>query len=184
MDRRAFLNSYDPTPDPNGQILSSILAAVIPVCGGINLEYYFSRVDNEVLGAGTKLPHNAAGLIGVTNGVDSDLCTGLPLQMVEIHEPVRLLIVVEQSTEIAEKALSLIPDAKSWVDKGWVLFAALDPQTGDLHFRIDQKWGPFPISTHPIKFASSSEQHFQGQIDDLPFCLLEESANFLNQAGT
>lgn len=38
-----------------------------PVCGGINLEYYFSRVDNQKLGAGTKLPHNVMGLFGVAN---------------------------------------------------------------------------------------------------------------------
>ena len=62
-------------------ILAGILAAVIPVCGGINLEYYFSRVDNTVYGCGTKLPHNVCGMLGVMNGIDDDLRTGLPSQM-------------------------------------------------------------------------------------------------------
>src|SRR5205085_9814228 len=44
FDRRAFLTSYDPTQDDaQGTILTRILQAVVPVCGGINLEYYFSR---------------------------------------------------------------------------------------------------------------------------------------------
>jgi uncharacterized protein YbcC (UPF0753/DUF2309 family) len=95
LDRRAFLVSYDPTIDPSGTIIERILAAVGPVGAGISLEYYFSSVDNEVFGCGTKLPHNVTGLIGVMNGHQSDLRTGLPIQMVEIHEPMRLLVIVD-----------------------------------------------------------------------------------------
>ncbi len=100
LDRRAFLTSYDPTQDdadgtdPGG----GSLGAVFPVCAGINLEYYFSHVDNNRWGSGTKLPHNIASLLGVMNGAASDLRTGLPWQMVEIHEPVRLLFLIETST--------------------------------------------------------------------------------------
>ena len=72
-----------------------VLAPLAGVCGGINLEYYFSRMDNEKMGAGTKLPHNVTGLIGVTNSSDGDIRTGLPLQMVENHDPVRLLMMIE-----------------------------------------------------------------------------------------
>jgi uncharacterized protein YbcC (UPF0753/DUF2309 family) len=44
-------------------------------------------------GCGTKLPHNVTSLLGVMDGAQSDLRTGLPWQMVEIHEPTRLAIV-------------------------------------------------------------------------------------------
>jgi uncharacterized protein YbcC (UPF0753/DUF2309 family) len=47
LDRRAFLTSYDPEQDDDeSSILTRTLQAVFPVCAGINLEYYFSRVDN------------------------------------------------------------------------------------------------------------------------------------------
>ena len=95
MDRRAFLASYDPPSDPDGDLLTRVLQAVGPVCGGINLEYYFSFTDRGGYGCGTKLPHNITGMLGVMDGHASDLRTGLPWQMVEIHEPVRLLLVVE-----------------------------------------------------------------------------------------
>ncbi len=81
FDRRAFLISYDPNTDTDDAVLERILAAVGPVGAGISLEYYFSSVDNEVFGCGTKLPHNVTGLIGVMNGHQGDLRTGLPLQM-------------------------------------------------------------------------------------------------------
>ena len=75
------------------------MAAVVPVCAGISLEYYFSFVDNDRYGCGTKLPHNVTGLVGVMDGHASDLRTGLPWQMVEIHEPVRMLFVIETTPE-------------------------------------------------------------------------------------
>ncbi len=75
------------------------MAAVVPVCAGISLEYYFSFVDNDRYGCGTKLPHNVTSLVGVMDGHASDLRTGLPWQMVEIHEPVRILFVVETTPE-------------------------------------------------------------------------------------
>ena len=49
-------------------------------------------MDNTGYGCGTKLPHNIAALLGVMDGATSDLRTGLPWQMVEIHEPMRLLL--------------------------------------------------------------------------------------------
>ena len=100
LDRRAFLTSYDPTQDDErSSILERMLQAVIPVCAGINLEYYFSYVDPTGYGCGTKLPHNITSLLGVMDGAASDLRPGLPWQMVEIHEPVRLLFIIETTPE-------------------------------------------------------------------------------------
>src|SRR5690606_2780094 len=82
LDRRTLLISYDPTIDAGGKILERILAAAAPVGAGINLEYFFSAVDGEGLGSGTKLPHNVTGLFGLMNGISSDLRTGLPKQMI------------------------------------------------------------------------------------------------------
>ena len=36
-----------------------------PVGAGISLEYYFSSVDNERYGCGSKITHNLTGLFGV-----------------------------------------------------------------------------------------------------------------------
>ncbi|MBP9722728.1 MAG: DUF2309 family protein [Gammaproteobacteria bacterium] len=94
LDRRAFLISYNPKSDPNGAIISNIANTVVPVCAGINLEYLFSFMNNEVYGCGTKLPHNITSLTGVMNGHMSDLQIGLSLQMVEIHQPIRLCILI------------------------------------------------------------------------------------------
>ena len=99
LDRRCFVVAYDPSIDADGAILGRILAAAGPVGSGISLEYYFSCVDNDRYGSGTKTPHNVTGLLGVMDGHASDLRTGLTAEMVEIHEPMRLLTVVESTPE-------------------------------------------------------------------------------------
>ena len=137
-DKRPFINNYDYQQDLDGHYLLSILSAAIPVCGGINLEYYFSRVDSHRLGAGTKLPHNVVGLFAVNNGVDGDLRPGLPSQMVEIHEPIRLLYVVEHHPKVVQRLLNTNPNLAQWVYNGWVWLAVHDPADGRFHLAMAQ----------------------------------------------
>jgi uncharacterized protein YbcC (UPF0753/DUF2309 family) len=134
LDRRAFLNSYDCTTDPEGKLLIGVMRPLGIVCGGINLEYYFSRIDNYRLGAGTKLPHNVTSLVGVTNSSDGDLRPGLPVQMVEVHDPVRLLLIVEHHPEVVLKTIQSEPPLYEWFENEWVHIMALDPDTGEFHY--------------------------------------------------
>ncbi len=138
LDRRAFMNSYDAATDPDGTMLLGILQAATPVCGGINLEYYFSRVDPDKLGAGSKLPHNVMGLIGVANGMDGDLRPGLPTQMIEVHDPLRLLMIVERAPLELHNLLKQHAPTLEWYRKAWVHLIAIDPENGKMYrFRND-----------------------------------------------
>jgi len=132
LDRRAFLVSYDPSEDDDGAVLSRIMSAVVPVVAGISLEYYFSYVDPTGYGCGTKLPHNVTSLLGVMDGAQSDLRTGLPWQMVEIHEPTRLAIVVEAPRERLSRLIGANPYIEQLVRNRWVWLACLDPGSGRL----------------------------------------------------
>ncbi|WNB76395.1 DUF2309 domain-containing protein [Methylomonas koyamae] len=148
FDRRLFLISYDPTQDGDGAILENILLTAGPVGAGINLEYYFSTVNNDRLGCGTKIPHNVTGLFGVMEGAASDLRTGLPLQMVEIHEAMRLQIVVEAKTEVLERIYGRQAALQELVGGGWVHLNAVDPDDGRI-FLFDRRagfvaWQPEP----------------------------------------
>jgi uncharacterized protein YbcC (UPF0753/DUF2309 family) len=127
LDRRAFMNSYDYRTDLEGKYLTAVMRPIGLVCGGINLEYYFSRVDNYKMGAGTKLPHNVVGLFGVANSSDGDLRPGLPLQMIEVHDPVRLLVIVEHRPEIVLKTIQSDPGIYEWYNNEWVHIMALNP---------------------------------------------------------
>jgi uncharacterized protein YbcC (UPF0753/DUF2309 family) len=151
LDRRAFLNSYDPTTDPDGTILAGVMRPIGLVCGGINLEYYFSRVDNIKMGAGTKLPHNVMGLFGVANSSDGDLRPGLPWQMIEVHDPVRLLVIVEHAPEIVLKAIQSSPEVFEWYKNEWVHIMALHPVERQFYYFKD---GAF-VKYNPITAAEA-----------------------------
>jgi uncharacterized protein YbcC (UPF0753/DUF2309 family) len=147
LDRRAFMNSYDYSIDRDGALLFNIMKPLGPVCGGINLEYFFSRVDNQKLGAGTKLPHNVMGLFGVANGIDGDLRPGLPSQMIEVHDPVRLLIIVEHFPEIVLQTIKKVPETYEWFINEWVHIVAINPETQELSSFKDGIFTPY----HPVK---------------------------------
>ncbi|MFN0054742.1 MAG: putative inorganic carbon transporter subunit DabA, partial [Planctomycetales bacterium] len=170
MDRRAFLVSYDPTQDtPDRSILTRILQAVFPVCAGINLEYYFSYVDSQGWGCGTKLPHNVTSLLGVMDGAASDLRTGLPWQMVEIHEPVRLLFVIETTVDAMRQIMERQPAIGALCRNGWVQLAVLDPSSTVIQWCHDGEFHPHPPASSSLPVAPSSADWYRGWRDHLDF---------------
>jgi len=164
LDRRAFLNSYDHTTDADGAILSAVMRPIGLVCGGINLEYYFSRVDNIKVGAGTKLPHNVMGLFGVANSSDGDLRSGLPWQMIEVHDPVRLLVIVEHNPEIVLKAIQSSPEVFEWYKNEWVHIVALHPQEKQFYYFKEGAFAKYEPITEAgeIKTIHNMEKFIEG----------------------
>ncbi len=167
LDRRAFLVSYDPVRDPSGELLTSLLLSVGPVGAGINLEYYFSYVDPVGYGCGTKLPHNITGLIGVMDGHASDLRTGLPWQMVEIHEPVRLLTIVEAKREVLAQMLDREPALAGLVGNSWIQLVAWDPDSDKMSVFRHGQFHEYRAESDDIPIVRSSADHYRGRREHL-----------------
>ncbi len=125
FENRLFMHSYDAKLDnENADILTSIFNGPLVVGEWINLQYYFSTVDNETYGAGSKVYHNVVSKVGVFNGNYSDLKTGLPTQSVLLegkayHEPVRLLTYMEAPLEKVGKAVEN-SIAKEFILNEWI----------------------------------------------------------------
>lgn len=175
LDRRAFLASYDPSiDDENGTIVERILQAAIPVCGGINLEYYFSTVDPEVYGSGSKLPHNITSLAGVMTGAASDLRPGLSSQMVEIHEPMRILFVVQSTPSIMHRIAHDNAAIRSLVQGNWVQLALLDAETSKIMLYRDGEFVPYVLHHDTLQSVKSSVDHYRAERGHLPFASIED----------
>lgn len=153
LDRRSFLNSYDYQTDPDGKFLLGIMQPIAPVCGGINLSYYFAKVDNNKLGAGTKLPHNVMGLLGVANGIDGDLRPGLPSQMVESHDPIRQLVIVEHFPEVVLNTITKLTNYE-WYINNWLHIAAIHPESKEIYVFQKGKFVPYAPLKKDIKTVS------------------------------
>jgi len=125
LKNRFFMHSYDwKVDDEEAKILTRIFDGPLVVGEWINLEHYFSTVDNHVYGAGSKVYHNIVSKVGVFSGNYSDLKIGLPTQSVYLegkayHEPVRLLSFVEAPIELAGKAVEN-SIAKEFILNEWI----------------------------------------------------------------
>jgi uncharacterized protein YbcC (UPF0753/DUF2309 family) len=176
LDRRAFLVSYDPAADGDGAILLRILQAVVPVCAGISLEYYFSYVDPVGWGCGTKLPHNIVSLLGVMDGSASDLRPGLPWQMVEIHDPLRLLLVVEAAPATLAAVLERDAQLARLCRNRWIRLAALDPDSSRIHVHDGDGFRAYEPETDSLPQAPSSSRWYTGLREHLEFSAIRPPA--------
>ena len=175
FDRRVFLISYDPTQDPEGKTLEGILLAVAPVGAGINLEYYFSTVNNERFGCSTKIPHNITGLFAVMEGASSDLRTGLPRQMIEIHEAMRLQIIVEAKTSVLEQIYAQQPSLSELIGGGWVHLSAKDPDSEDIFvFERGMGFVRWHAEKQDLPIYEKSSDYYPNHSEPLPPVLIKQ----------
>ena len=168
LDRRAFMNSYDYRIDLDGKFLFNVIKPIGPVCGGINLEYYFSRVDNYKLGAGTKLPHNVMGLIGVANGTDGDLRPGLPSQMIEVHDPIRLMVIVEHYPEVVLKTIKILDATYEWFINEWVRLVVIHPETKELYLFKEGGFVNYMPLKQFVKAVVDIPKIVEAELENLP----------------
>jgi uncharacterized protein YbcC (UPF0753/DUF2309 family) len=178
LDRRTFLTSYDPMQDDaEHSILARVLGPAIPVCAGINLEYYFSYVDPTGYGCGSKLPHNITSLVGVMDGAASDLRTGLPWQMTEIHEPVRIMFLVETSPEAMLSIIDRNEVIRQLVVNDWVQLAVLDPNSAAIQVYRRGRFEPYHSETTDLPVMQSSVDWYRGWRDHLGYASIVPSSD-------
>jgi len=151
LDGRAFLHSYDYQVDPKGRLLETIITGPLVVGQWINMEHYFSAVDNERFGSGSKAYHNVAGRFGVMTGNLSDLRTGLPSQTVlnegqPYHEPIRLITLIEAPFEHAQRAVESVVSVKHLVRNGWIRLMVIDPEVEKIYIFEDGQWHSRPAN--------------------------------------
>jgi len=154
LEGRAFLHSYDYRVDNKLLLLENILTGPLVVGQWINMEHYFSTVDNEHYGSGSKVYHNVAGRFGVMTGNQSDLRTGLPAQTVmadgrPYHEPMRLITVIEAPFDHVVNAIYRVSSVKSLMHNGWIRVLIRDPQTGLTHIYSNGEWQEYQAPDNP-----------------------------------
>ncbi|THI86976.1 MAG: DUF2309 domain-containing protein [Nitrospira sp. CG24A] len=154
---RVFLHSYDYREDPNNRLLEVLLTAPQVVAQWINMEHYFSTVDNEVYGSGSKIYHNVVGRIGIMSGPWSDLRLGLARQTVmngevPYHEPMRLLTIVEAPRSRIDKLIARHDVLQHYYHNEWVHLVALDPDDGVWYrYRPSGEWMPVNVDSVQMK---------------------------------
>jgi len=146
LEGRTFLHSYDYQGDPTGDLLQTILTAPGVVIQWISMEHYFSTVDPEVYGSGSKMYHNVAGRIGVMFGTQSDLRIGLAWQTImdgerPYHEPMRPLYIVEAPRARLSMLIQKNEILQRFFNGRWVYLVALEPDEATFYQYVpNQGW--------------------------------------------
>ena len=135
LNGRAFLHSYNWVNDFDHSILNTILTAPMIVAQWINMQYFFSAMDNIAFGAGSKVTKNITGKVGVMQGNASDLMHGLPLQSThrndqkKYHDPMRLLVVIYAPSAVVLKIIQQEPALQKLICHSWIHCDCYDPKT-------------------------------------------------------
>jgi uncharacterized protein YbcC (UPF0753/DUF2309 family) len=156
LNRRSFLLTYDWKIDADGSILQQVILGGIPVAVNINMDYYFSCVDNDNFGCGSKLPLNLTSLLGVMTGSSSDLRIGLARQMIEIHEPIRNMTIVEAPLESVKKIFDNHGRLKKLLFNHWMRLTVFDPETQVWYIFKEHEFQKFEVEKIAIKNFKSS----------------------------
>jgi uncharacterized protein YbcC (UPF0753/DUF2309 family) len=174
MNRRSFLLSYDWRTDPDGAVLKQVVLGGVPVAVNINMDYFFSAVDNDNFGCGSKLPLNLTSLLGVMTGSQSDLRIGLARQMVEIHEPIRNLTIIEAPLEKVRILFNGHTRLRNLLYHHWMRLAVLDPETNKWWIFTQDNFEEFQLQEHmPLKHFATSIDLIKKHVED-NFAEIEE----------
>ncbi|EPR65336.1 DUF2309 domain-containing protein [Cyclobacterium qasimii] len=148
LDSRCFLHSYDWELDTTGKALEGIMQGPLVVTQWINNHYYFSTVDNNTYGGGSKITHNITGKFGVVQGNGGDLKMGLPLQSLYssdngmYHQPLRLTVTIQAPINRIADILERNNHLKSLLDNEWIYLMVMDPMQKNEIFKYKKtlKW--------------------------------------------
>lgn len=132
LDGRCFLHSYNWRSDNEGKALEAIMVGPMVVTQWINNHYYFSTVDNQKFGGGSKITHNITGQFGVVQGNGGDLKMGLPLQSLQAsdtemyHQPLRSTTIIHAPIERVESILRKNKHLQTLLDNEWMYLKVID----------------------------------------------------------
>lgn len=155
LQGRCFLHSYDWKLDKEGKALEGIMQGPMVVTQWINNHYYFSSVDVERFGSGSKITHNVTGMFGVVQGNGGDLKTGLPLQSLRAtdneiyHQPLRLSVMIEAPVERVTDILNRNENLRTLLDNQWIYLIVNDPSGKELktyRYTGNLQWEPRVIA--------------------------------------
>lgn len=150
LDGRCFLHSYDWKLDSTGKALEGIMQGPMVVTQWINNHYYFSTVDNDTFGGGSKVTHNITGKFGVVQGNGGDLKMGLPLQSVNqtdvegYHKALRLSVCIQAPLDRVTEILTNNAQLKTLLDNEWIYLMVMDPTQENTVFTYthNMEWNP------------------------------------------
>ena len=95
--------------------------------------------------------------------------------MIEIHEPMRLQLIVEASTETLTEIYNRQASIQELIGNGWVLLSAKDPDSEVIStFDPDRGWEVWQDTEKPLPTVDQSSDWYAGNYDHLSPALIKQ----------
>ena len=175
LEGRCFLHSYDWKLDSTGKFLEGIMQGPMVVTQWINNHYYFSTVDNQMFGGGSKITQNITGRFGVVQGNGGDLKMGLPLQSLfasdseMYHQPLRLTVVIQAPISRISEILINNKNLKNLLDNEWIYLMVMDPQQENEIFKYEKSLKWFSKSEKKLQKVTKTNQFENELVSEFSF---------------
>lgn len=171
LKSRCFMHSYDYEMDDTGAALEGIMCGPMVVTQWINNHYYFTTVDNNKFGSGSKITHNITGKFGVVQGNGGDLKMGLPLQSLKetdndmYHQPLRLTVVIKAPLKRVESILKKHNHLKELLDNEWIYLKVMDTDNDSTitHYHKNLNW--VSDSNFEVKRSNTNKKSYKEELE-------------------
>jgi hypothetical protein len=91
---------------------------------------------------------------------------------VDIHEPVRLLFIIETTAESMLQIMDRNPNVAAICRNGWVQLAVLDPQSSRIQRFLNGRFEDYEPRLGQLSEVAASREWYAGRRDHLPFALI------------
>jgi uncharacterized protein YbcC (UPF0753/DUF2309 family) len=109
------------------------------------------------------------------NGHASDLQPGLPWQGVEIHEPIRLLFIIESTPGAMLSIMERNAAIRRVLANGWAQLAVLAPDSSEIHVYRNGAFHLHLPEADTLPCVRSSLDWYRGWRDHLGFAVIENN---------
>jgi hypothetical protein len=98
----------------------------------------------------------------------------LPKQTVEVHEPVRVLLVIEAKPEAIEYAMTQHAEVNQIIRNEWVRVATIDPDNGSINVYTHGAFQAYVPEHGRLPTVKNSREWYAGHIGHLPYAKLNK----------
>src|SRR4029078_6663855 len=95
--------------------------------------------------------------------------TGLPWQMTELHEPMRILFIIESTPEAMLSVMQRNEAIRQLVVNEWIQLAVLDPNSPTIQLYRRGRFERYECETNDLPVVKSSVDWYRGWRDHLGY---------------
>jgi hypothetical protein len=95
--------------------------------------------------------------------------------MIEVHDPVRLLLIVEHLPETVLKTIKSSPETYEWFENAWVHLAVVHPETRAIALFQKGEFVPYHPLAKRIEHVSDITPLLEKNVDNMPVYLMQHA---------